>query len=260
MNKRRLNLGRILTSFNYIEKFFLDALFPIFCQSCQKEGSWLCKDCLEKIEYISFQVCPYCEKEITEKGQLCKRCKDSYYSRSEKPPISSLALACEYESVSSFVHLFKYRFIEDFGQPLGEILIKNLIANDITIPDIIIPVPLHKRRLRWRGFNQSEILANHIAENISPGIVIPVQTNMLIRKKYTRPQMKVKDYESRTSNLKNSFEINYKKIPDISGKNILLVDDIVTTGATIFECAKLLVANGAKKVSAAAIARQKTEQ
>lgn len=242
-----------------IETSALDILFPIACASCGRENAWLCDECLDKIELLSYQICPICEREITEKGVLCKTCKNNNFEKDRKVYLASLLLASEYKNISSLVHSFKYRFIEKLGEPLGKILLGSLLKYDQPLPDIIIPIPLHRRRLRWRGFNQSEILARYVAENLCPGFIIPVFPELLQRRKYTSPQMKIKSYQERISNLENAFAIDPDLQESIRNKNILLIDDIVTTGTTILECAKTLSQNGAKKVSAAALARQKVE-
>ena len=181
--------------------------------------------------------------------------------------------------LDKLVHLYKYRFIEDLHVPLGKILVKIVSESELPIPDIIIPVPLHKRRLRWRGFNQAELLANYLSENLAPGFAIPVFSNLIVRQKYTPPQMKIGKYADRQKNMQDAFRINASSISlspflrrdvpvgqrgkalqnFLNGKTFLLVDDIATTGATLFECAKILKQNGAKKVFAAVIARQEME-
>jgi predicted amidophosphoribosyltransferase len=87
---------------------------------------------------------------------------------------------------------------------------KAFLDNELPLPDAIIPVPLHKRRERWRGFNQSELLADCISENLTPGMEIPVLNNVLIRTKHTTPQMKVKKYAERRKNIQGVFGINHK--------------------------------------------------
>jgi ComF family protein len=141
---------------------------------------------------------------------------------------------------------------------------KAFLDNGLPLPDLVVPIPLHKRRLRWRGFNQSELLANYISENLTPGMEIPVLNDILIRKKHTTPQMQVKKYSERKENIKDAFEIypvksaggSAEKFKRIKNKNILLVDDVATTGATLNECAKTLKQSGAKKVFALVLARQ----
>lgn len=240
--------------FNKIKDFALDTLFPIHCLSCRKEGFFICEECFQKIQLLSFQLCPRCEKYITEKGCLCQSCRNKF-------PISNLVVACRYKEndIDRLVHLLKYNFVQDLHVPLGRLLVKIILKNNLPLPDIIVPIPLHKRRLRWRGFNQSELLANYVSENLTPGFSIPVFSEIILRKKYTPPQMKIGKYSERRKNMEEAFEINNKY--DLSNnllknKTILLVDDICTTGATLSECAKVLKQNGAKKVMAAAIARQ----
>lgn len=232
-----------------MKKFLLDTLFPIACLSCGKEDVWLCDDCAAKINLLSFQVCPACEKIITDSGKPCADCKSG-------SALDALLVATKYKKndLDRIVHLYKYRFIEDLGVALGKIIVKNILASDLPLPDIIIPVPLHPRRLRWRGFNQSKILAEHISRNLAPGLEIPVAENILKRKKYTPPQMKIKKYSERKKNLKDAFSI--EDAAPIKNNTILLIDDIATTGTTLSECAEALKRAGAKKVFAAIIARQ----
>ena len=254
-----------MSAFEKIRNFLLDILFPIQCISCNCPDVWLCENCLQKIQPLSFQLCPRCEKLITEDGQLCSFCKK------QKTPLAALIVAARYKegNISKLVHLYKYNFIEDLHAPLGKLLTKALSDSGLSVPDFIIPVPLHPRRLRWRGFNQAELLANYVSQNLTPGFAIPVLGKYLQRTRYTPAQMKIKDYFQRRKNMRDAFKIHSSflfspfsrgDVPQeqkgIKNKNILLVDDIATTGATLFECAGVLKQNGAKKVFAAVIARQ----
>jgi len=223
-------------------------LFPIHCLSCGKDGVWFCDECLMKIQPIDFQVCPICEKIISESGKICSNCQ------SKRPDLDVLLVSAKYENISKIVHLFKYNFIQDLSEPLGKILVKNFLNSKLPLPDFLIPIPLHKRRLRWRGFNQSGLLASYLSQNLTPNFEIPVLEKALFRKKYTFPQMKLKNFKARRENIKNAFSV--KDINALKNKTILLVDDVSTTGSTIFECAKILKANGAKKVFGIVIARQ----
>lgn len=248
-----------------IKKLILDTLFPINCLSCGKHGVWLCDSCLKKIPLRTEQVCPVCEKLITPDGRICFGCH-------KKLAINGLLAASSYqnEAVASAVHCLKYRFIEELAAPLGKILVNGLLNSQLSIPDVIVPIPLHKKRLRWRGFNQAELLANYLSKNLTPGFEIPVINNLLVRRKYTRPQMEIKNYSRRQKNIQNAFAINEKiNIPShcdssdtkykknmLKNKAVLLIDDIATTGSTLFECAKVLKQNGAKEVYAVVIARQ----
>ncbi len=193
-----------LDIFKKIKDFVLDILFPISCMACGSPNIWLCDACFQKIQLLSFQLCPKCEQLITQSGRLCSFCK------ARRPPLDALIVASRYKegSVSRLVHLYKYNFVADLQAPLGKLLAKALLASDLPIPDFIAPVPLHKRRLRWRGFNQSELLANYVSFNLTPGYAIPVFGNILKRTRYTPPQMKIKDYFQRRKNMRDVFKIN----------------------------------------------------
>ena len=245
--------------FTQIKTFILDTLFPIACLNCGQDDVWFCDECLVNFKFLSFQVCPQCEREITENGKLCRTCKIS------SAGLDGLLIASGYQenNVAKLVHILKYNFVSDLHIPLGKILSKIIWQNSLPLPDAIIPVPLHKRRLRFRGFNQSELLAKYLSQNLTPGMEIPVFSDTLIRKKYTPPQMKIKKYSDRQKNITDAFEINSSADcpllggqSALCGKTILLVDDIATTGSTLLECAKTLKQNGAKKVFGAVIARQ----
>lgn len=170
------------------------------------------------------------------------------------------------------VHLYKYRFVEDLHISLGKLMIRAILQAEIPLPDFIVPVPLHKKRLRWRGFNQAQLLADYLSINLTPGFPIPVLNNFLLRQKNTHSQMEIKNYTQRQKNMEGAFAIHPIKSGEagaklfnrvskenknlISGKNILLVDDISTTGSTLFECAKVLKTAGAQSVFGVVIARQ----
>jgi ComF family protein len=188
---------------------------------------------------------------ITPNGYTCFGCKKKY-------SLDGLLVAASYKDklISSAIHLYKYRFVEDFSQILGDIILKSIRNSELPLPDIIIPIPLHKRRLRWRGFNQSELIASHIAKKIALGFPIKLEGNLLERFRYTHPQMEIKNQESRKRNIEKAFKIPKDKLNLVKNKRILLVDDVTTTGATIFECAKTLKKSGAKEVFAVVVARQ----
>jgi ComF family protein len=244
--------------FKETNKFILDTLFPIHCLGCGKEGEWLCKECLDKIDILPFQVCPFCEKNVTDKGVACYQCKEKFQSQDKKLPIDALIVATSYKdnNISRLIHFFKYNFISDLHVPLGKILIRSFMESNSLLPDLIIPVPLHKKRIRNRGFNQSELLSMYVSQNISPALPIPVLPNLLERQRHTSPQMKIRSYSERQKNIRNAFKISSENTEFIKNKRVLIIDDVSTTGATIFECGKTLKQNGAKEVIGGVIARQ----
>lgn len=245
----------MLPLFKKISDFAIDILFPISCLSCSKESEFICDSCLKKIPLKKDQNCPICEKVITPDGKVCFNCKDRFL-------IDGILVASSYKNaiVAHSIHLFKYNFVEKLAEPLGKILLNCIMSSDLSLPDLIIPVPLHKKRLRWRGFNQAELLADFLGKNITPGFNIRVENNLLIRKKKTKPQMKIRNASERKNNIKGAFTIKKedlkKNIRLIKEKRIYLIDDVATTGNTLFECAKILKKAGAKEVYAIVIARQ----
>jgi predicted amidophosphoribosyltransferase len=259
-----------------IKKFILDTLFPIACLGCQEEEVWLCDGCLSKIKSLTTQVCPYCEKTETQNGKPCHRCRENHLMKNQLLPLDDLLVSTRYKDISRLVHCYKYNFIPDLHIPLGKIMIQGILKNNSALPDAIIPIPLHPRRLRWRGFNQSELLARYISENLAPGFQIPVLAEVLIRQKYTAPQMKISDYLERKKNITGAFYFNppspegrrcFDELvgtgegsdtnkTNLKNKTVLLVDDIATTGATLFEAGKVLKNSGAKKVFAVVLSRQ----
>ncbi|MDO9231369.1 MAG: ComF family protein [bacterium] len=258
--------------FKLIQNFLLDTLFPIHCLYCQKYGEWVCQECTQKISILPVQVCPYCEKTISPNGRICPKCKDKFLAKNEIWPIDTLVVSAKYEKggISRLVHCFKYNFIPELGEILAKIICQAFVFHNSPLPDLIIPIPLHSRRLRWRGFNQSEILAEYISQNLTPGFPLPVISNFLLRKKYTSAQMKIKNYQERQKNVRDIFALSPPSPvigrgaggegEIIKDKTILLVDDICTTGATLLEAAKILKSAGAKKVFAIVIARQEIKK
>jgi len=234
-----------------IKKIILDALFPIKCINCSQNGFWICPECEKKIIINHFQVCPQCEKIITKSGTLCQTC------RRKDRSLDGLIAATTYqtENISRLVHFFKYNFIDSLSTLLGEIMLKGFISSEAPIPDLIVPVPLSSRRLRWRGYNQSALLAQYLSNNIAPGLAVDISENLLKRIRTTWPQMTIKNYRDRKENIQGVFAVS-ESAGSIKNKSILLVDDIATTGATLFECAKALKESGAKKVFGIVIARQ----
>lgn len=244
-----------MNAFQKIKEFILDTLFPISCLSCGTANEWICKECLTKTPLKNNQNCPFCEKVITPNGRVCFNCH-------KKSSLDGLLVVASYKNklVSSAVHYYKYRFVKDLSFPLGEIMIKKIMCSEFSLPDIIIPVPLHKKRLRWRGFNQAQLLAKYLGKNMTPGLDIPVRDDLIQRYRYTSPQMKIRNYSQRKKNIEGAFRLKENIKKEIQEKSILLVDDIATTGATLFECAKILKKFGAKQVFGIVIARQENKK
>jgi competence protein ComFC len=238
----------IVANLGQLKIWCLDTIFPIKCISCGQEKSWICQKCLGQIRPVEKNVCPCCEKNITPDGRTCWACK-------KNSPLDGLVVSSSYrnKTISQAVHLYKYKFIAALHEPLAELMIRSLRSTEVPLCDLVVPIPLHKKRLRWRGFNQSELLGRRICENLLP-TEMALASNVVLRVKNTKSQMKLKHSLARSENIKGAFHVPNKDL--VANKSILLVDDVATTGSTIFECAKALKEAGAREVFAIVIARQ----
>lgn len=248
-----MKISPVTEFFDTAWHFVLDILFPVHCLGCKKEGHWFCKKCSSGISISREHFCPVCERVITPDGRTCLNCK-------KKNALAGLIIASTYTQfpIANAIHLFKYRFVADLHVPLGELLVNVLQHTEIPLPEIIIPVPLHKRRLRWRGFNQSALLAKYVASHLLSQNILTFSEDILLRRRHTPPQMEVRSHAARKLNIANAFTIFADA--SVANKTILLVDDVATTGSTLFECAKVLKKAGAKEVFAIVVARQETKR
>jgi len=237
-----------------LKKFFLDLFFPSFCLGCQKEGTYLCDDCKAVLETTEFQYC-LCNKRpmiipLQQKIGKCPKCQDK--------KLTGLYSALPYKEKSltrKLIHQFKYQpYIKNLAKTLAGLIIEHLIkigknTDDIWQNSVLIPIPLDKKKLKSRGYNQSEELAKELSKILQ----IPVISDNLIKIKQTKSQMELSK-EEREKNLEGAFTI--KNPAEIRGKKIFLVDDVYTTGSTMSECAKILKNAGTKQVWGITIARE----
>jgi len=224
--------------------FFQDLLFPISCLGCGKEKTWLCDSCLKKIPYRDFLNCPGCKK-ISYSGAFCPSCQKNYH-------LSGLWTAGEYKEglLKNAIHTFKYQGVKSLALPLGNYL-SSFLKKYLHGKDwIIIPIPLHRFRQNWRGFNQAEELAKVVGKNLN----LPVYNDILFRKKNTKDQTKLTERQ-RAKNIKNAFALRQKKDIDIEGKNIILLDDVATSLSTLEEAAKMLYSAKVKEIWGLVLAR-----
>lgn len=228
----------------------LDTLFPIRCISCDERGEYLCQTCLDIFPRRLRQRCPACLRATTPRGEICFACFGI-------KALDGLFAASTYRSpiVTESIHTYKYRFIPGLAIPLGSWLAERVTEIGLPLPDMCVPVPLHPRRLRFRGFNQSALLAQTLADTLTPGFDMPVLKNCLLRTRFTKPQMKTETREKRLSNLQGAFALAEEGIVLIQNKTLWLIDDVATTGTTLEECAKVLKKAGAKKVFGIVLAR-----
>ncbi|MFA5926692.1 MAG: ComF family protein [Patescibacteria group bacterium] len=227
--------------FSFLSDIFLDIFFPKRCVNCGKYGDLLCFGCVGEIEAIKTDTCPECGR-ISKHGRFCTNCK-----RKLGMELTGLLVAAHYRGpIKKMIHQYKYAGIRDLSVLLGEILFQRL--HDHTLPGlIVVPVPLHRKREAGRGFNQSELMARYISKklNLAGGMA-------LARVKNTEPQARLAKAK-RLTNLTGAFAVVDKDL--VSGRDVLLVDDVATTLATLNECAKVLRQSGARRVWGSVVAR-----
>ncbi|MBU3957155.1 ComF family protein [Patescibacteria group bacterium] len=231
----------------------LDFLFPRRCLGCGRRGEYFCQECRQTIKLIENQVCPVCERPAIS-GRAHPRCQTRY-------SLDGLTSIFVYKGIiKEAIGKLKYKFITDLAEELIGLSTKYLPPgfHSEGIPrrgqpqalSTLIPVPLHPRRQRWRGFNQSELLGKRLAEKFN----WQVRTDILARHKHTKPQIKLKG-EERKKNIRGAFRIKPNCKLFIMNSKLILFDDVWTTGSTLRECSQVLKRAGAKEVWGLTLAR-----
>jgi len=227
----------------YIKEGMLNFVFPLDCKICEKpiresKGYSICEDCFKTIELIEYPYCIKCGKPLLltdffkeNREILCLECKRKKYSFE-----FSRSMGIYNKVLKKCIHLFKYYGEKKLAIPLGKLMVDYLLKNVEFIKkiELIIPVPLHNNDLKKRGFNQSVLLGKVIGDYFS----VPVRERVLIKKKLTPFQVNLSKKE-RERNILGAFSL--EKPEEIEGKNILILDDVFTTGSTVEECAKELM-------------------
>ena len=224
-----------------MKDFLMTLVFPHKCAACGKtmpgrRTEMLCETCDRQLHAITEPRCKRCSKPVDDLTQeLCEDCAKREFIVS-----GGKALYRYDERMQQVIRQFKYEgcfeigdfFAERMAQAFGDWIQKEKL-------EMIMPVPVHKKRLRFRGFNQAEILAEKLGECLD----IPVRTQVLVRTEDTKPQ-KTLDVHKRIANLQKGFAVTRP----VEGRRILLVDDIYTTGATLEACGNVLKRAGAEKI------------
>jgi ComF family protein len=233
-----------------IERLF-QFLLPAQCLCCEKfldEGrQGICLGCLSEIHWIEPPFCsicgaPFLSKEV--RSHSCSNCltQKRYFTMAR-------ALGAYDGSLQETIHRWKYQGKITLTSLFGEWMTEGIYHYwDPTLFDLLIPVPLHPHRLRGRGFNQALLLVKELSRQTG----IPYRKRVLQKIKLTIPQVNLSGIE-RKKEVRGSFHIIGKE--ELKGKTILLVDDVYTTGATVNECSKVLVAAGAERVDVLTLAR-----
>lgn len=227
MGNRKVEIISFMILFEQSKRAYLkikdtlfDLFFPIECLQCGAQKHWLCPGCLKGLQ----------AELSVEKVYLDV---DDYLD------VTYVISKFSHKLMQRLIKVHKYNLVQDISRIFNEIISEKF--DDYVIyhdADLVVPVPLHARRLRWRGFNQSALLARNFAEHY-----LLDYSEALIRSRHNQPQAQ-KTQLARLINIRDCFEVR----GDVEGQAVWLIDDVVTTGATLNECAKALKAAGARRV------------
>jgi ComF family protein len=232
-------------------------LYPPRCAVCGdrfglESRRCVCEPCLARVEKIPAPICAICGAPMQSAGAIADRCP---LCMDRPPHFASARAVARYRpsaesdrrSLPSLIRRHKYGLDQSLQKALAEFLGDDLPYSSADC-EVVIPVPLHSRRLWWRGFNQAALLAMTIARRLDK----PLEVEALARSRLTTPQTS-QDHDARRRNVRRAFTVT--RPARIRGKRILLVDDVMTTGATVDECARVLMAAGAARVDVLTLAR-----
>ena len=219
-------------------------LFPPRCVGCERRGTPLCLACRADLPYLRGSVCRRCALPrllLLESG--CRGC------RQLSPALLSVRAACAFEAgARRAVHLFKFRSARHLAPVLAAIMAEEIARRPVAA-SLLVPVPISPRRLRERGYNQAAVLAEHLAR-ARPRLG-RLRAGVLERQ--DRPAQQTLDAAERWRNLRDA--IGCREPSAVRGRNVLLCDDVMTTGATLSACADALADAGARNVRALVFAR-----
>jgi ComF family protein len=237
---------------------WVDWLYPPRCRACTKrihgrDSGYFCSDCWKAIRLVGHPLCNFCGRpypDASGEDHVCGVCL-------ERPPgfAAARAWACypreerEDDPLRTVVQKYKYGRKVSLGKPLGRLMARGCaeFLGGFSA-DVILPVPLHTKRLRWRGFNQSLLLARQVSRFYR----VPVDPFLLQRRRETAAQTQLPEDERRR-NVRGAFAVDPEK--SVKGQTILLVDDVYTSGATVNECSAILKKAGAQEVYVLTLAR-----
>lgn len=231
-----------------VNQSFINFIFPPFCPICESElkltERFICEDCYSHIKTIESHFCRKCGAPLEEKRKTCKYCKGITFHFSKVRALGTFSTP-----LIEMIHLLKYERKTLIGNRLG-ILLGNLFLSDpeLLLTDMILPVPLHRTRIRERGYNQSTLLAKMVSSISGKDLCL----DAVVRTKATKSQSKL-DHEERLINLEDAFRVVLPEI--IKNKTVVVVDDVLTTGTTLDEITKTLLNSGAQSVYGLILAR-----
>lgn len=230
----------------------LDFLFPKKCVACKKFGSYLCENCFSYLSFDVKSLCLVCNRPSFD-GLTHPRCVSRY------TPNGCFSALSYNKTAKKLIYNFKFEpYVSNLKTIIGDLFYDSLIQNEEFNRQlsksknwIFVPIPLYKKKLKKRGYNQARILAKGLSENFGFPVV-----NCLERTRDTKTQVGLK-HDERKKNIKGAFSLVNHKSSIINRKsiNVFLVDDIATTGSTLLEATNVLKRGGVKRVIALTLAR-----
>jgi len=238
-------------------------LFPSDCRICAApllniSRLPVCLDCLEQIHAIRGKVCSICGERVLSTYaiddaaglRICPVCR-----RAERPFERSVAYGSYNGGLRELIHLLKFDGVRPAAGVLGRMLAESLAALDSSFEQstlLVIPVPLFKSKRHQRGFNQAELIARAGLKCLAEGERMQLRSDILLRTRDTHSQIGLTSHQRR-ANMRGAFTV--ARAAEVTGRDVLLVDDVYTTGTTASECARVLRRAGAAKVWVATVAR-----
>ncbi len=220
---------------------FIETIFPPICVNCRAAGSLLCTDCRGQLHWIDGPICNCCGQQVDQAETLCKVCQ------TRPLPLKQIRAAVFFEDpAATLIHKMKYEGMFGLAAPLVE-LMTSAWKKWQTPTDMILPIPLHPDRERKRGYNQSNLLARGVGNYLN----IAVDSKIIYRNRDTSPQVGL-NARDRLKNVSGAFVVHSQYA---TGKDVLLIDDVCTTGATMAAAAEALLDAGAASVSGYCVAR-----
>lgn len=227
-------MANVLPPLNSLKRVALDLLFPRWCIGCGREGDYICGACRETLPVITPPLCPRCGRPQAQ-GILCPECTD------RQAEIDGIRSPFLFDGViRQAVHELKYRNLRALVPRLAGLMYDYITANPVP-GEVLVPVPLHWKRYRERGYNQSALLARELGRHSS----LPVEETCLVRHSHTLPQARSASVGERHDNVASAFACRDGRL---RGRQVILIDDVSTSGATLNACARVLKSGGATAV------------